>query len=237
VRYRCEFQADPKDFASGAVIIHGSGRPAYPARLAQEIFLRCREASEKKDNLVVYDPCCGSAHLLTVLGFLNYGIISCLAGSDSDNDALVLAKSNLALLSRDGLEERKRRLAEMAARYGKESHRDALASADRLGALAAKAPKTPQTRLFGHDILAFPVQAAFTADIVIADAPHGLLSHWNTVTVNAVDVLLENLRSVLSPRAVIAVSTDKSQKIRHSGFKRVEQFNAGKRRVTLGRLE
>jgi hypothetical protein len=59
-----------EDFSSGKVILHKSKYQNYPVRLAGEIFCQCLEYIKKQSNFCVYDPCCGSAYMLTVLGFL-----------------------------------------------------------------------------------------------------------------------------------------------------------------------
>ena len=62
-----------EDFASGRVIYGGKGIPNFPVRLLLEIYGRAKSYSEKKEELVIYDPCCGGGYALTVLGFLlNY---------------------------------------------------------------------------------------------------------------------------------------------------------------------
>ena len=58
-----------EDFASGRVIYGAKGIPNFPVRLIAEIFGRALKASGKKDRLYVYDPCCGGAYSLTIIGF------------------------------------------------------------------------------------------------------------------------------------------------------------------------
>ena len=49
-------------------------------------------------------------------------------------------------------------------------------------------------------------------------------------------ILLGALTGVLQHTAVIAVVSDKAQKAAHDGYRRIEQFQVGKRRVVILRL-
>ncbi len=135
MEYRFAPAGGYEDVASGGrVLLHRSGQPPFPARLALELFGRARELAPKKEGLVVYDPFCGGGTLLTVIGFLASAPVALLAGSDLDADALRTAEQNLALLSREGLLRRRQRLEALFSAYGKPSHRDAVESAERLAA-------------------------------------------------------------------------------------------------------
>lgn len=74
-----------EDFASGRVIYHKTGMPNFPVRLAGEIFFRCLQYTDKKD-ITLYDPCCGSSYMLTVLGLLNIQEIENIVASDISED-------------------------------------------------------------------------------------------------------------------------------------------------------
>ena len=45
--------------------------------------------------------------------------------------------------------------------------------------------------------------------------------------------MLDALRCVLTSNSVVAIASDKSQKIAHEHYRRVERFGVGKRHVTL----
>jgi hypothetical protein len=45
--------------------------------------------------------------------------------------------------------------------------------------------------------------------------------------------MLDALRRVLASDSVVAIASDKSQKIAHEHYRRVGQFGVGKRHVTL----
>ena len=105
-------KGDFEDFASGRVLLHRTGYPNFPVRLAQEIFCRCLARLDSAKPLRLYDPCCGGGYLLTVLGFLNYGRLETIAASDISGEAVQLARENLSLLGRAGLARRKEQLSQ-----------------------------------------------------------------------------------------------------------------------------
>jgi hypothetical protein len=45
--------------------------------------------------------------------------------------------------------------------------------------------------------------------------------------------MLDALHVVVSPSSIVAIVCDKQQKVHHPAFQRLEQFPAGKRRVTI----
>jgi hypothetical protein len=45
--------------------------------------------------------------------------------------------------------------------------------------------------------------------------------------------MLDALLGILSPSGIVAIASDKDQKVRHQRFQRLEQFQAGKRRVVI----
>ena len=78
-------QQDWSDFSAGRVFYALPGRPAFPARLGAEIFQRClalRVYAGLAGPLALYDPCCGGAYHLAVLGFLFPHQITRIAASD-----------------------------------------------------------------------------------------------------------------------------------------------------------
>jgi hypothetical protein len=98
---------DYSDLAAGRILQNFPGHPAFPIRLASEIFQRCLPILAKENIPVsVYDPCCGGAYLLTTLAYEHWSQIHTIIGSDIDTDALNLAERNLSLLTLDGLDQR-----------------------------------------------------------------------------------------------------------------------------------
>lgn len=234
MNYQYFSSSNYEDFASGRVIIHRAGRPGYPVRIAGEIFSRCLSYLDKQENIRVYDPCCGSGYLLTVLGLL-FPCVGRIYGSDIDEEALALAQSNLALLSVEGLEKRKAQLEQLADTYGKPSHRDALASVEKWIDMVSARRITTDWQVFQADMLDADALAKkdFQADIVITDLPYGKMAAWSESSEDAADRLLNAIAPVLHASSVIAVSFDKKQKIRSEKLSRLEKHQIGKRRIEL----
>ena len=94
---------DYSDFAGGRVIYSLPGAPAFPARLASEIFLRGQKLTAKSSPLRLFDPCCGGAYHLAAIGFLHGAAVEHILAADIDRRALDLAEKNLGLLTGAGL--------------------------------------------------------------------------------------------------------------------------------------
>src|SRR5512145_1475703 len=114
-------QLDYSDFSSGRVFYSLPGHPAFPVRLASEIFQRCLAYRKTIYGIsapcTLYDPCCGAAYHLSVLGYLHGEHIQEVIASDIDERSVRLAKRNLALLSMEGLDQRINEISEMFERY------------------------------------------------------------------------------------------------------------------------
>lgn len=236
------------DYASGRVFYSAPGHPAFPVRLASEILQRClaaRHASSATGTCVVYDPCCGGAYHLGTLAYLHWEAIEEIVESDIDDQILTVAGRNLSLLTIQGVDRRISEISQMLASYGKSSHAAALESAESLRKRLQKLGAVHQvkTHLFRADALdSQALQKGLGSrevDIVFTDIPYGWHSAWKTSgdarapTLRPVDRMLDSLLQVLAPGAVIAVATDKRQKVSHEGYRRVEKFQLGKRRITL----
>ena len=236
---------DYSDLASGRVLYSRPGHPAFPVRLASEIFQRCmaiRTAHHLSSPCVLFDPCCGGAYHLSVLGYLHRECIREIIGSDVDEEAIVLAQQNLALLSRSGFDRRIQEITELLDRFGKASHQEALKSAIVLQRTVAS-----QEQKYPLKIRTFLANATDSkalcdnlkrekVDIVLTDVPYGQCSRW-TSTDSEVSPseplwsMLSALLGVLAPTGIVAIVSDKRQKIRHQNYERLEQFQVGKRRV------
>lgn len=229
MRYRCCESARFDDLACGKALIGRAGSANFPVRLAQEIFGRCLGHLGRESGLCVYDPCCGGGYMLAALGLLNPGKIAALAASDISLEAAALARDNLALLTREGLERRIARLEELHALYGKESHREAAAAAKRLLDTRG-AGREIARHVFRADVLkdgALDGQS-FRADVVVTDVPYGNLASWQGARENA-GALLERLLPVLKEDSVVALCADKAQKFASPRFVRLEKQAVGKR--------
>jgi hypothetical protein len=236
---------DYSDLASGRVFRSLPGHPAFPIRLASEIFQRClalRKQAGLSGRCVLYDPCCGAGYLVSVLGYLHGAEIKAVIGSDIDLQAVTVAKQNLSLLHPDGLKRRMDEISEMLYSYDKESHRQALQSClvinERVRQLAECFPLV--TAAFQADALdgkALKENLNGTQiDIVLTDMPYGLHSFWQGLPSGDSDrALLEALLQpgVLAPGGLVAIAADKQQKIVHDRYRRLERFQIGKRRITI----
>jgi len=123
---------DHTDLASGRVLQAVAGEPALPVRLTDEVFQRCLAALGTTAPLTLYDPCCGAAYHLTVLGFLHPQRIARILASEIQPALVEAARRNLSLLRPDGLDQRRAGLERLLAEHGKPSHREALGSLERL---------------------------------------------------------------------------------------------------------
>jgi len=242
---------DYTDFAAGQVLYSLPGQPAFPVRLTTEIFQRCRAhllRLGRAHPYTVYDPFCGSAYLLVTLAYLHWLEIRQIMGSDADPAIIPLARHNLSLITPDGMEARIEQLGQLYEAFGHASHAQALTSARRL-----------QTRLLEYcrqhmitshifvanalsreDLLQHPELSA--VDLIISDLPYGQQSTWVApqqpgAPSNPAWQLLDALQAIASPNTIIALTSNKQQKIAHDAYQRVEQFQIGKRRTNFFRLQ
>ncbi len=240
-------QLDYSDFSSGRVFYSLSGHPAFPVRLASEIFQRCVESRKTIYNnstpCILYDPCCGAAYHLSVLAYLHREYIQEIIGSDIDEKAVALAKRNLGLISMSGLDERITEISKMYELYGKDSHKEALKSAHTLKNITFALPqKHPvETSVFQasaiNDKEIFNKIKAKSVDIVFTDVPYGQNSYWHISNPNELLSptwsMLNSLIGILSASSIVAIVSDKQQKVVHESYQRLEQFQIGKRRVVI----
>ena len=165
---------------------------------------------------------------------------------------LALAARNLALLTPDGMAERRQEIAALHAEYGKDSHAEALESADRLAARLdefgagtpaahppvrgrrarpGQPPCTPGARHHRRGDRRRPARpgtpAGSTREAEQA-APATSDANWR---------LLEALRPALAPGAVVAIVGDKAQRARHERYAPAGTLLLGKRRATLLTVE
>lgn len=240
-------QLDYSDFASGKVLYSMPRHPAFPVRLASEIFQRC--VAHRKTNYnnstpcTLYDPCCGAAYHLSVLGYLHRELIKEVIGSDIDEKIISLANQNLGLLNITGLEKRIGEISKFVDLYNKESHKDALASANNLKIKLSSYPHESKvlSKVFQADATDSKTilqnVKIKSVDIVFTDIPYGQHSHWQNLNsdelYDPIWLMLNALIEILSPSSIVAIVSDKKQKVAHKNYQRVEQFQIGKRRVVI----
>jgi tRNA G10 N-methylase Trm11 len=225
-----------EDFSSGRIILHKSNYPNFPVRLAGEIFCQCLEYIHKTNDFCIYDPCCGSAYLLTVLGFLFNDKIKTIYGSDINEEAIIFAQNNLSLLSVSGLEKRKINILDLITKYNKQSHKDALNS---LNNISKYIKHDIEINTFIADILKENVlkNKGFCADIVITDVPYGNLVSWNTEINHSVNILLDTIIPIINEDTIITVIYNKNQKINNSKYNRLKKYKVGHRIIEIMKLE
>lgn len=239
---------DYSDYAGGHVFYGTPGQPAFPVRLVSELFQRCLALRQKMAltaPVVLYDPCCGSAYHLSTLAYLHWPEIDTIIGSDIDAGVLSVAARNLSLLTASGLEKRAAEIAAMQNRYGKPSHAAASKSAQRLSRQLGQYLQVHQINrhLFAADAtngreLASGLRGK-QVDIVLADIPYGKQSQWLSANASQVkgesllEPMLEALLSQITDHTIVAIVANKAQKCGHEKYKRLDQFQIGKRRLTL----
>jgi len=235
-------KTDYSDFASGRVFHSLPGHPAFPIRLASEIFQRCiahrTTIYDISTPVTLYDPCCGAAYHLSVLAYLHGELIREVIASDVDEKAVELAKRNLGLLDMAGLEKRIGQITTMIDEYGKSSHKDALKSAHTLRTRLSHLSDVIVTRTFRANALSkeeiLENIKPKSVDVIFTDVPYGQHSNWHGSDVpNSLWSMLDTFQGVLSSSSIVAVVSAKGQKAFHEEYQRVEQFQVGKRRVSI----
>lgn len=230
---------DYSDLASGRVFRSLPGHPAFPVRLASEVFQRCVALCAENGvaaPYVLYDPCCGAAYHLSVLAYFHRDQIAEVIGSDIDEKAAAMARQNLGLLNLAGLDERIARIETLLSQHGKPAHQEALASARSLRA-QIEDQKTLVARVFQANALdGAALRTGLkgkSVDIIFTDVPYGQHSEWQEAGADPLRSMLDALFDLLLPGGVVAVASAKGQKISHEKYRRLEYFQVGKRRVAI----
>ena len=255
MQYRYAEKHNFEDYASGRVFYNQPGQPAFPVRLASEIFQRALvhwKAGGGRGHCTIYDPVCGGAYWLVALAYLHRDEIGAIYASDLQADILSLAERNLSLLTPSGLDRRIAELETMRTAYQKESHAGALTSARKFRMQLGDHLKTGSidTRVFQADA-ASPQDMVSgldgrRVDLVLADVPYGWRSRWGgenggfgmmndelALEQTPVWRMLEALHGTLKPGSIVAIAADKSQKVAHLRYTRLERFQLGKRRIFI----
>lgn len=231
MNYKYAVNCNNEDFASGRVLYHAGGATNFPVRLANEIYRRCLEYSDKKKNICLYDCCCGGGYLVTVLGFLNQQSISKIVASDIDSKMVDIARRNLSLLSKIGILQRKDEIHSLYEQYHKASHSEAEISADQLSGMLVK---DMDIHVFQANALEC-IRMDLKPDIIITDVPYGNLVSWQSGT-DGLNSLMDSLKNICSKDTILAICMDKKQKVEKSSFLRLEKQLIGKRKFEIYRL-
>ena len=248
-KYRFEtIREDYSHYASGNVFAGATGNTGFPVRLASEVFQACLAllpVERASKRVVVYDPFCGAGYLLATVGYRHWASIQRLVGSDTDDRALQIARYNLSMLNRAGLVSKLDYLLEAQGSDWRLSRDATIRSVhyflERLAVLEAS--HSIDCTLFRADAGCLPDivggMQQTAADIVMTDLPYGVLSNWQGVLANApshaaaITTLLQSLQSVMSPNAVAAIISCKSESVAHPAFRRRRRLKLGKRMVTF----
>ncbi len=235
---------DYQDFASGSVFYGLPGQPAFPVRLASEIFQRCldlRVRDGQSGPCHVYDPCCGTGYLLATLAFLHWTEIQAISASDAYMAVLEVATRNLDLLNPGGIQQRIEQIELLVSKYDKPSHKAAYLSAGRLKerVVEACARHPLPVRTFSANVMTDEITGYFSSpvDLVITDIPYGNRSSWIGLPPNPDHepswYMLQALLRILSSHSIVAIASNKQQKISHDHYRRIDHFQIGKRRIVF----
>lgn len=228
MEYKYTNNENYEDFASGRVLYHIGGEPTFPVRLALEIYERCLSYSNKKTEISLYDCCCGGAYMLTIIGLMKNSSISTLYGSDINSHSIKLAKDNLGLLSKLGINRRRGELESNYHKYKKASHTEALHSINKIEARLSKEIKTT---VFSQNVFEVS-KLPFIPDIVITDVPYGKMVEWDEGN-RDINRMMEALSYVCGSETIICVCMDKKQKIQTDTYQRLERQLVGKRKFEI----
>jgi 23S rRNA (guanine2535-N1)-methyltransferase len=243
MQYKYALRENWQDYAAGRVFHHFPGQAVFPVRLASEIFQRAykiwsaRGTNKKACHL--FDPCCGGAYQLTILGHLHRPAIAQISAFDIDARALELAAMNLRLLTEEGLRERRQQLQNLFDEYEKPSHAVAIKSANKFLKHMRhwEQGDIPYTlaQVNALDAQALGDNLPQPADILFCDAPYGRRSQWQAAEGidDPLTAMLGALKTYLTAHSVVAIASNKVQKIRHPDYQRLERFKIGHRQIAL----
>jgi 23S rRNA (guanine2535-N1)-methyltransferase len=259
VAYRLTSRTDHGDLASGLVLRSAPGFPAFPVRLAQELFLRGAQHLPGREPLGLWDPCCGSGYLATVVALRHRDRLRHVLCSDIDPAAVALAGRNLALLTAAGLAERAAepaatRPAEPAATRPTEpaAERATEPAAERAAEPAAARPgRADAARRLAAGLGADLPSAARIADafdpaalaailpspppdLVLTDVPYGRQTTWQgRAGAEPLPALARSLSAVLPDHAVLVLSAQTRRIHLGTGIRALDRIRTGTRAAAI----
>jgi hypothetical protein len=237
--YRFELSArNHADLASGAVLHSAPGFPAFPVRLASEMFLRGLAVTEAREPVTIWDPCCGSGYLLTVLALLHRRHVGGVIASDISSDAIALAARNLALLTHDGLTARAAELADLAHRFDKPSYTESARAAGRLAQqLSDDGGDVASTVHLADAFDTAQLAAALDGrapQMVITDVPYGEQTDWQGANAGeGTPGMVRAVASVVPAETVIVVAARARKVPLGDEVRPIEKFKIGTRSVAV----
>lgn len=227
-----------EDYSSGRVLYGAPKATNFPVSLTLEVYKRCSEYLSKNGNsgpYTIYDPFCGVAYSLTVLGLLQGKNIKEIIASDVDKTMMEFTHKNLSLLTKKGIDNRIKELKKFIEDYNKNSHKEALISAEKLKETSDKL--SIRIEEFQHNILSSTSLPDFVnkVDMVITDVPYGKLTDWVGLKEgeNPVQMFLDKIKDRLNKDSVVAIVLNKKQEISYEGYIKLKSFKLGKRKVIL----
>lgn len=231
-RYATE-RTDHSALASGQVLRSAPGFPGFPVRLASELLQRAMVHLEG-GGVRLWDPCCGSGYLATVLGLLHRDLLTHVRATDVDADAVGIAARNLELLTAEGLAERERELRRSARDFGRVAFIErAEAARDLAARLAEMGGDLPHVSAVAD---VFTLTEPVESDLVITDVPYGEMTRWEgSAPEDPLRGLLASMGRVLPARAVVVV-TARTRRVRlPEGVQALERVKVGNRSAVLVR--
>ncbi|MEU3307048.1 rRNA methyltransferase [Nocardiopsis sp. NPDC006832] len=231
-RYAIE-RTDHSALASGQVLRSAPGFPGFPVRLASELLQRAM-VHLGHERARLWDPCCGSGYLVTVLGLLHRDLLVHVRASDVDPDAVAIAARNLELLTAEGMAERERELRRSALDFGRVAYVErAEAARDLAAGLAVTGGDLPHESAVAD---VFTLTEPVDADLVVTDVPYGEMTRWEgDIPQDPVHGLLSSMGRVLPERSVV-VLTARTRRVRlPEGVRALERVKVGNRSAVLVR--
>ncbi|MGW9556358.1 rRNA methyltransferase [Nocardiopsis sp. NPDC055551] len=231
-RYATE-RTDHSALASGQVLRSAPGFPGFPVRLASELLQRAM-VHLGHERARLWDPCCGSGYLVTVLGLLHRDLLVHVRASDVDPDAVAIAARNLELLTAEGMAERERELRRSALDFGRVAYVErAEAARDLAAGLAVTGGDLPHESAVAD---VFTLTEPVDADLVVTDVPYGEMTRWEgDIPQDPVHGLLSSMGRVLPERSVV-VLTARTRRVRlPEGVRALERVKVGNRSAVLVR--
>jgi len=171
---------------------------------------------------------------MTAIGLLNHKLIKSIICSDCNDEALRIANQNLKLLTISGINERINHLENLFSQFIKTSHLQAIESAKTLRKLIDK-DRNINTIIFNSDIFKSndTDRKNIKADIIFTDIPYGNLVSWQNDEDIDINILLDNLMPVIKTDSIIAICSNKRQKIHSGNYIRLEKEQIGKRKFEI----
>lgn len=229
---------DYRDLSSGSVLYSVPGYPAYPVRLASELFQRAVERLPDRP-VGLWDPCCGSGVMITTIGLLHRDRLRFVLATDVEPAATSLASRNVALLTDRGLTARAEELRLRRQAFGKASHAEAAEAAGRLarrlGVAGGDLPGNAAVADVFDPVTLRAVLPAYPPDLVLTDVPYGEQTNWvgSPTGVEPLQGAMQALAAVLPDHAVIALTVLGRKVPTAPGLRPLERFRVGPRAGVL----